>query len=442
MKHVVLIALLVISSLSAMSQRFRPVLSTFSEGSIQALVNLPGDSILYFSDGRHVYRYINDTLYTRLSNIGGAIQALAINKTGGLLGVATEDLVYIYNLSNEQIRDSISVSEEGHAVRKLCFSPSDDRMAVALSDFSVQLIDLADQRRLHTFSGHTKEITAMTFDVSGNNLITAGGDRIIRIWNVTSGELTRQLRGHRNWIRALAISPDGVNLASAGDDRRIYFWCLTDSTQARYRFRTPKSHTNWISDIQYLPDGKLMSLGHDNRLLVWYPFGNTFGMVIRVDRSAGRAVERQPVAFAIGAHHDVYIATLGNGLRVDPYFQLNYRKAHPVEVETFNGHVPDSNGLFTFDSTAQVLLNIGRINKVSHIIVENLSTGTKDTLQNGDFNKPIVIDLPAKRNTIYVHLIDHDPNVPVERHYLGVYRAMEYRRFLDDYFLKKKFIVP
>ncbi|HWK59191.1 MAG TPA: hypothetical protein VNQ80_17745 [Parapedobacter sp.] len=441
MKYVVLIALLVISSLTAMSQRFRPVLSTFSEGSIQALANSPGDSVLYFSDGRHVYRNVNDTLYTRLSNIEGTIQALGINKTGGLLGVAAGDRVYLYNLSNEQIQDSISVSGEGRTVRKLCFSPRGDQMAVALSDFSAQLIDLADLRRLHTFSGHTKEITAMTFDDSGNNLITAGGDRIIRIWNVTSGELTRQLRGHRNWIRALAVSPDGVNLASAGDDRRIYFWCLTDSTQARYRFRTPKNHTNWISDIQYLPDGKLMSLGHDNRLLVWYPFGNTFGMVQRVNRSVGNVVERQPVAFAIGARHDVYVATLGNGLRVDPYFQLNYRKAHPVKVETFNGYTPGSNGLFTFDSTAQVLLNVGRINEIRHIVVENLSTGTKDTLQQSDFNKPIVINLPAKQNTIYVHLIDQDPNVPIERHHFSVYRVMEYRRFLDDYFLKRKFIL-
>jgi pleiotropic regulator 1 len=61
---------------------------------------------------------------------------------------------------------------------------------------------------------------------------TGAGDRVIKIWDLASGELKLSLTGHISTVRGLAVSPRHPYLFSCGEDKvrrpRFLFFFLAD----------------------------------------------------------------------------------------------------------------------------------------------------------------------------------------------------------------------
>lgn len=66
-------------------------------------------------------------------------------------------------------------------------------------------------------------IRAMLVGPDGN-LLTAGNDRVIRMWSADSGELLREMPSHESYIFSLALHPDGKTLASGDLLGRVHLW--------------------------------------------------------------------------------------------------------------------------------------------------------------------------------------------------------------------------
>lgn len=69
-------------------------------------------------------------------------------------------------------------------------------------------------------------ITGITSTTPGQFVATGGRDKMIKIWDSTSGQCIKTLTGHDNWIRGLCWSPDGQYLLSCSDDKTIKIWDL------------------------------------------------------------------------------------------------------------------------------------------------------------------------------------------------------------------------
>ncbi len=76
-------------------------------------------------------------------------------------------------------------------------------------------------KKLHVLTGHRDALYGIAFSPDGSQLATAGYDRIIQIWNTTSGEILRTLKGHNGAVFGIAFSPDGSVLATAGGDSSV-----------------------------------------------------------------------------------------------------------------------------------------------------------------------------------------------------------------------------
>jgi WD40 repeat protein len=69
--------------------------------------------------------------------------------------------------------------------------------------------------------GHQALIRAITFTPDGKYLISAGDDKVVRVWDWRAGKTVRTIRGQvgpgdEGKIYAIALSPDGHWLAVAG----------------------------------------------------------------------------------------------------------------------------------------------------------------------------------------------------------------------------------
>lgn len=74
--------------------------------------------------------------------------------------------------------------------------------------------------------GPALPFSTVDFSPDGLMMITGGGDGIVRIWDVLSGEDVYQLTDHATAIRTVAFSNDGRTFASGGVDAQVRIWNL------------------------------------------------------------------------------------------------------------------------------------------------------------------------------------------------------------------------
>ncbi len=132
---------------------------------------------------------------------------------------------------------------------------------------AVVLFEVETAERLAEFGAD--EIDAvLAADISADRRYVAlgGSDKLLKIYEVASGELRHRIKKHTDWVTAVAFSPDGRSVASGDRNGGIHTW---DPVSGSIVF-TLADHKARVTDLAWRPDGTtLASAGEDGKLVLW-----------------------------------------------------------------------------------------------------------------------------------------------------------------------------
>jgi dipeptidyl aminopeptidase/acylaminoacyl peptidase len=141
------------------------------------------------------------------------------------------------------------------------FSSAFDR-ALAL-DPAVQVPWYITRQRL-AFRAHHSTVFGLAFHPDGKRIVSAGSDRLARIWDPATGREQRQLAGHQWPLYCAAFSLDGKVLATGAENLRLW------DVETGRPLHVSSGHTAAIHRLAFSPDGqRIITASADWTARVW-----------------------------------------------------------------------------------------------------------------------------------------------------------------------------
>jgi WD40 repeat protein len=103
----------------------------------------------------------------------------------------------------------------GEFVPALVFTPDGKTLISASGDKLIRLWDPATGRELRRIAGHEAAVLSLSLTADGRTLASGSSDQTARLWDLATGKEQRRLTGHRGDVSSVALSPDGTWLASS-----------------------------------------------------------------------------------------------------------------------------------------------------------------------------------------------------------------------------------
>lgn len=153
---------------------------------------------------------------------------LACSPAGDQLAVSSGNSQFqIWQIDNLKGKPLYSGSLGGGGIQKLWFAPEGDEIYVSTKDYKLQRFSLEKLEVLpNRFKSGTSLVVSADWSADGKYLATGGFDKVIRIWDLQTGENISTLLGHTNSVSSLSFSKNGSRLVSSerGDTIRIWDW--------------------------------------------------------------------------------------------------------------------------------------------------------------------------------------------------------------------------
>ncbi|GAA5884761.1 hypothetical protein JCM16303_005262 [Sporobolomyces ruberrimus] len=124
----------------------------------------------------------------------------------------------------------------------------------------------AQWKLMRVISGHLGWVRSVAVEPGNKWFATGAGDRVIKIWDLASGELKLSLTGHISTVRGLAVSSRHPYLFSCAEDKMVKCWDLETNKVIRHYH----GHLSGVYSLSLHPTlDVLVTAGRDASARVW-----------------------------------------------------------------------------------------------------------------------------------------------------------------------------
>jgi WD40 repeat protein/serine/threonine protein kinase len=216
---------------------------------------------------RGVYRgHIGPVHAVAISPDGRHVASCSKSESLRLWDTQTGRSLTLVQTSNDEAYEQVGRANK--VSRQVLFTPDGQRVVSAGSDRLIRVWDVATGRGIHALRGHTDAICAIDITRDGTRIASGSWDKTVRLWDAQTGTCSAVLRGHSDIAHAVAFSPDGRRLASAGWDSVVRIWEVeTGAAVASLR-----AHTAVVRSLAFSPDSGRLATGADfpdNTVRLW-----------------------------------------------------------------------------------------------------------------------------------------------------------------------------
>ncbi|KAI8639638.1 WD40-repeat-containing domain protein [Parasitella parasitica] len=212
---------------------------------------------------------------------------------------------------------------QGHkgAVWSARFSGDSNRAVTGSADFTAKVWDTHNGKELHTFV-HKHIVRAADFNTDNTKILTGGKERKLRIFDLYRPEAPAvELEGHTDTVKAVIWDEAHHQVLSAGDDSTVRIWDLRTMVQSGIiECKDP------VSTMSFDFSGEYVTWAAGNTANFWKP-GASFEDVKTIE------TKKKTCSVSLHPSHKKFVAGSDEDLWVRIY---DFKSGE--ELEVYKGH--------------------------------------------------------------------------------------------------------
>ncbi len=205
-----------------------------------------------------------ETLKPEAQRGGDITRRFAMNKVGRMIAAALQDrTIRLYDARN---CEEIQVLNEEFLTTSIAFSPKGDVLASGSVGRVIKIWNIRTGENIATLEGHTYPILALSFSPDGDKLVSGSGDTTLITWDLDNFSQLKQLKGHSLYVVSAEWDPKDNRIVSSSVDSTICEW----DPYSGNLLNQIQEHRTAVQVVRFTPDGnKLASGSSDHSIILW-----------------------------------------------------------------------------------------------------------------------------------------------------------------------------
>lgn len=174
---------------------------------------------------------LNVRLSTAFKHSVGEVNALLFSPDSHTLFIGGEEGVEFWEEGSSAAK--ILSHDISGKVNALALNRSGKLLAVATTKGHIQFFELPGCKKTLDYDAHSSGSWALDFSPDGKILVSGGGDGVIRLWHAGSSIRLGEIQGHSEKETSLVFDLQGKNIMSVSEDLNIKMWDLNTRKEVR-----------------------------------------------------------------------------------------------------------------------------------------------------------------------------------------------------------------
>lgn len=231
--------------LAAPPASYHPILAlALSPDSTRLAVGCGNEVILYDVSGT------NPNIVARASAHADPVQSITWSADGKHLATGAFRRVVIWTV--ERLAKEREITEGlTDRIAALRFLPDGNQLIIADGRAAelgtVRIADVGTGAIASSWTAHNDTVFDLAVSKDGKLLATAGGDKLVKLWDLETHKEIAKLEGHVAQVLSLAFNADDTQLASGGSDFQLKVW----DVKTHERLMSLGTHTTAVDGVAW-----------------------------------------------------------------------------------------------------------------------------------------------------------------------------------------------